>query len=215
MLIEPNSRMVMIGDSITDCGRTQPIGEGTNGGLGDGYVLFTEALIDSKYTKHQIRVTNMGISGNTSRDLLSRWQTDVIDLKPDWVTILIGINDIWRKFDRPKQKEIHVPIEEYKENVKSMIERTKEAGSKVVLMTPFYLEPNKEDAMRAMSDQYGQICIELAREYGLILVDLQSRFNEFMVNNYPAVLSPDRVHPNTVGHMMIANEFLKAVDYEW
>ena len=60
------------------------------------------------------RVVDMGISGNTTRDLQARWQTDVLDLKPDWLSIMIGANDVWRQFDSPRQTEKHILIDEYK-----------------------------------------------------------------------------------------------------
>jgi len=108
MKIEPKTKLLMIGDSITDVGRARPIGEGRNDELGKGYVSFVDALLNSVYPQAAIRVINMGISGNTVRDLKARWQTDVLNLKPDWLSIMIGINDVWRQFDSPKQTEHHV-----------------------------------------------------------------------------------------------------------
>ena len=66
------------------------------------------ALLSCMYPELGLRVINMGISGNQVRDLKDRWQTDVIDLKPDWVSVLIGINDVWRQFDSPYMPETHV-----------------------------------------------------------------------------------------------------------
>src|SRR5438046_2824066 len=99
MLLGKNSKLVMIGDSITDCGRNRPVGEGYSGALGNGYVSLVDALLGSVYFHHGIRVVNMGSSGETVRDLRRRWQSDVVDLKPNWVSIMIGINDVWRQFD--------------------------------------------------------------------------------------------------------------------
>lgn len=108
MNIPPNSKLVMIGDSITDCDRTRPIGEGLFGAQGKGYVSLVDGLLTARYPAHRIRVVNMGTSGHTVRDLQGRWQTDVLDLKPDWLSILIGINDVWRHFDTPLQSECQV-----------------------------------------------------------------------------------------------------------
>ena len=82
----------MIGDSITDCERARPVGEGLFDASGKGYVSFVDGLLQARYTDHGIRVVNMGLSGNTVRDLQGRWQSDVLDLQPDWVSICIGIN---------------------------------------------------------------------------------------------------------------------------
>src|SRR5687768_15255030 len=103
--IQANSKLVMIGDSITDAGRKQPIGEGRNEATGRGYVAQVETLLNTVYPQLAIRVVNVGTSGNTVRDLKNRWQTDVIDQKPDWLSVMIGINDVWRQFDSPVQKE--------------------------------------------------------------------------------------------------------------
>lgn len=84
MIIHPNSKLLMIGDSITDCGRTRPIGDiWPKNALGDGYVSFVAALLSARYPAHRIRVLNMGINGNTVMDLKARWQTDVLNPKPD------------------------------------------------------------------------------------------------------------------------------------
>jgi lysophospholipase L1-like esterase len=104
MKIEPGSKLVMIGDSITDAERARPVGEGLFSAQGRGYVSMVDALLGAVYPRHAIRVVNMGVSGNTVRDLKARWQTDVLDLKPDWLSILIGDNDVWRQFDTPWQR---------------------------------------------------------------------------------------------------------------
>src|SRR5688572_27600397 len=91
------SRWVAIGDSITDTGRARPVGE-SPGGLGTGYVLTLDALLGAWYPARRIRLFNVGTSGHTVRDLAERWQTDVVDLKPDWLSVMIGANDVWRQF---------------------------------------------------------------------------------------------------------------------
>ena len=111
-----------------------------------------------------IRVVNQGISGNTVRDLKARWKTDVMDLKPDWVSIMIGTNDVWRQFDLPREPETHVGIEEYEKTLGELVAETKAATKGLVLMTPFYIEPNRTDAMRATMDRYGAVVKALAGE---------------------------------------------------
>ena len=99
MKLSPRSRLVMIGDSVTDCDRARPVGEGEPEALGHGYVAEIAALLMAVYPARSIRVTNMGIGGNTVRDLAARWDTDVLALKSDWLSVMIGINDVWRHFD--------------------------------------------------------------------------------------------------------------------
>ena len=205
----------MIGDSITDAGRAQPIGEGLGETLGRGYVSLIDSLLGATYPDLGIRVVNMGTSGNNVRDLQRRWQTDVLDLKPDWLSVMIGANDVWRQFDLPWQPETHVLPDEYERTLDVLIAQTAPTVQGLVLMTPFYIEPNPADAMRARMDEYGAIVRRLSEKHGTFFVDTQAAFDEVLTAYYPATLGWDRVHPTQVGHMVIARAFLKAIDFVW
>jgi len=215
MKLDKNDKLVMIGDSITDAGRAQPVGEGLFDALGRGYVSLVDALLGSVYPALGGRVVNMGLGGNTVRDLAKRWQDDVLDLKPGWVSVMIGTNDVWRQFDSPRQTETHVGPEEYARTLDDLVARTLPGVKNMVLMTPFYLEPNWADAMRARMDEYGEIVKDLAAKHGTLLVDTQAAFDTVLKSYYPATLAWDRVHPNQVGHMVIARVFLNALDFAW
>ncbi len=215
MKLENNAKLVMIGDSITDAGRAQPVGEGLFEALGRGYVSLVDALLGSVYPELGVRVVNMGNGGNTVLDLQKRWQTDVLDLKPDWVSVMIGTNDVWRQFDSPGRTEIHVGPDEYARTLDELVARTRPSVKNMVLMTPFYLEPNRADAMRARMDEYGGIVKDLAAKRGTLLVDTQAAFDDVLQHYYPATLAWDRVHPSQTGHMVIARAFLNALDFAW
>ncbi|QGQ99450.1 GDSL family lipase [Paenibacillus psychroresistens] len=215
MKLQQNEKLVMIGDSITDCGRARPVGEGLFEAIGKGYVAQVEALISSTYPQRKIRVVNVGSGGNTVRDLEARWQTDVTDLKPDWLSIMIGINDVWRQYDTPYITESHVYIEEYTDKLNKLVEQSKKQVKGIILMTPFYLEPNPNDAMRATMDQYGQAVKAIAEAHGTLFVDIQAAFAPVLKEIYPATLGWDRVHPSQVGHMVITRAFLNAIDFSW
>ncbi|WP_426452435.1 SGNH/GDSL hydrolase family protein [Paenibacillus sp. S-38] len=215
MLFQPNERLVMIGDSITDVERKRPVGEGRNAGTGKGYVSFVEALLDSVYPELALRVTNMGISGNTVRDLDARWQTDVLDLNPDWVSIMIGINDVWRQFDQPRLKETHVLISEYEATLDKLVAVTLPEVKGIILMTPFYIEPNADDPMRAMMDRYGSVVKRIAAKYGCPCADTQAALEPVLRELYPGALAWDRVHPSSTGHMVLARAFLNTVGFQW
>lgn len=214
MLIAPHSRLVMIGDSITDSQRL-PDGEGLFEAIGRGYVADVDALLGTCYPAHAIRVTNMGVGGNTVRDLAARWQQDVIDRKPDWLSIMIGINDVWRQFDIPRQNERHVLPDVYASTLEQLVASTKPSLSGLVLMTPFYIEPNRDDAMRRQMDRYGAIVKEIAQRHNTLFVDTQAAFDALLEHSYPASLAWDRVHPNHIGHMAIARAFVDAIGFEW
>ena len=215
MMIQPGSKLVMIGDSITDMERSRPVGEGLSGAHGKGYVALIAGLLNAVYPQHRIRVVNMGISGNTARDLAKRWQSDVVDLKPDWVSIMIGINDVWRQFDCPLQTEMHVPLSEYENTLDRLVAETLPRVKGMVLMTPFFIEPLREDAMRRCMDRYGAAVKRIARRRKVILVDTQAAFDRVLRHCHSAALAWDRVHPNTAGHMILARAFLTAVGFKW
>lgn len=148
MIFENLDRIVFAGDSVTDMGSTNPVGEGLFEGLGKSYVRVIENMLVSWYPELNIRVTNSGISGNTSRDLLNRFERDVLALKPNWVSICIGINDVWRQFDCPAIPECAVQPAEYRENLEKMLTALQGTVKGIFLLTPYYMEPNREDPMR-------------------------------------------------------------------
>lgn len=215
MKLSPNTKLVMIGDSITDTGRARPVGEGLGEALGKGYVAQVDALLTAAYPDYRIRVVNMGISGNTVRDLANRWQSDVLNLEPDWLSIMIGTNDVWRQFDSPLRPEIAVQPEEYETTYRKILTDVRPQLKGLVLMTPFYIEPNRDDAMRARMDQYGAMVKKLAPEFDALFVDTQAAFDDLLKHVYPATIAWDRVHPSTTGHITLARSFLNAVGFEW
>jgi lysophospholipase L1-like esterase len=214
MLIQPGSKLVMIGDSITDCDRTRPVGEGVFDGLGKGYVNLVNSLLGACCPEQRIRVVNMGISGNTVRDLKARWQTDVMDQKTDWLSVMIGINDVWRQFDCPLQADWGVPLDEYERTLDELIALIRPSLKGLVMMTPYFIEPNQQDAMRATMDRYGAVVRQIAVKYDAIFVDTQAAFDKLLMHMHPAAVAWDRVHPNTTGHMLLAKAFLEAVGFQ-
>jgi len=214
MLLNNGDRIVFTGDSITDCERLRPIGEGFFQGVGNGFVRQVDNLLNAMYPDRNFWITNTGIGGETSRGMLARWQTDVLDLKPDWVNLMIGTNDVWRYFDQPAIRSYHVPKTEYRDNLSRMLEQTLPAVKGVFLMSPYYMEPNPKDPMRIMVDEYVQICREAAKEYGCLFADIQAAFDEYLKHRHPTYLSADRIHPGPVGSTIIAREFLKLIEVD-
>ena len=215
MKLEKGQKLLFIGDSITDCERARPVGEGLFGANGKGYVALVDALLQSFYPELGIRIVNMGIGGNTVRDLKARWQSDVVNQKPDWLSVMIGINDVWRQYDTPFIVDGHVYLDEYEATLRELIAATKPMVEGLVLMTPFYIESNAQDAMRRTMDEYGAVVKRIAGEHGLLCVDTQAAFNEVLRELYSATLAWDRVHPTQTGHMVLARAFLKAVGFDW
>ena len=208
-------RIVFAGDSVTDMGSEQPVGESFDENLGRSYVRIIDNMLSTWYPEILVRVTNSGISGNTSRDLLERYQRDVIDLNPDWVSICIGINDVWRQFDSPAMADTHVMPEEYEANLEKMILAVKDSVKGIFLMTPYYMETNAEDGMRKRMDEYGAVFRKLAVKYGCVFIDLQETFNHYFRFRHSTYIAWDRIHPSLVGATIIAREFLKHCGFDY
>lgn len=215
MNLPANSTLLFIGDSITDCGRS-PSGEASpwepQHGLGHGYVSMVYAWLGAARPDISIRVVNKGTSGHTVRDLAGRWDKDVVAERPDTLCVMIGINDVWRQFDTPKQRNLGVGPEEYRETLTKLIGAAAPHVKAIHLATPFFIEPNRKDPMRARMDEYGQIVRDLAAAHEASFVDIQGSFDHALAYIHPTSLAGDRIHPGPVGHMIIARAFLGAFD---
>ena len=209
------SRWVLIGDSITDAGRARPVGEGP-GGLGTGYVQTIDAMLQAWYPARRLRLMNVGTSGHTVRDLAARWQTDVTELRPDWLSVMIGANDVWRQFDRATQPERAVLPQEYEQTYDELLARTAPSlKGGLILITPFFLELRTNDPMRARMDEYGAIVKKLAARHGAVLVDSQAAFDAVLKDLPSAMINWDRVHLNHIGAAVLARAVLNAVGFQW
>lgn len=215
MIFENMDRIVFAGDSVTDMDSVKPVGEGLFDKLGKGYVRIIDNMLTAVYPEIKIRVTNSGVSGNTSRDLLERFERDVVDLKPDWVSICIGINDVWRQFDTPAMADAQVFPDEYESNVEQMITSVKGSVKGIFILSPYYMEPNREDAMRARMDEYVAICKKLAEKHGCIFVDFQQLYEDYCKVRHSTFIAWDRVHPNTVGATLMARAFLEQCGFDY
>ena len=208
-------RIVFFGDSVTDMGSVNPVGEGLFDNVGHSYVRIIENMLAVYYREIKIRVTNSGISGNTSRDLLARFDRDVVDLNPDWVSICIGINDVWRQFDSPAIPDCHVMPDEYAKNLETMILKVKDKVKGVFILTPYIMEPNSEGMMRSWMNEYVQICSDLAQKCGCIFVDFQKMYEDYCRIRHSSYIAWDRIHSNQIGATLMFREFLKKCDFDY
>ncbi len=215
MKISPRSTLVMIGDSITEWGREEPLSDAPDDLLGNGYVNDVNNLIGAGYPGHRLRIRNMGIGGNTVRDLEARWTKHVLDLKPDWVSVLIGINDVWGQFDLRLPPARQISSEEYEATLDRLLRETRPRLKGLILMTPYFVESDRNVPMRAMMDRFGGVARNLAVKHQAILVDTQAAIDRALRDLSPDDLASDRVHLNALGHMILARAFLQALDYSW
>ncbi len=214
MTLAREEKIVFIGDSITYCGRSYPVGEGVLGALGTGFVALFDARVKARRPELGLRVVNMGDKGHTTRDLIARWQRDVLDLSPDRVVLMVGANDVWRRFDRPTMPETHILESEYAANLETLIETTLPSVPRMVLVSPFFVEPSRLDPMRAAMDRYAGIMREAARRHGLVFVDAQAAIDRLLAHVHSVMICFDRVHPSTLGHEAVAAAIYEALEGE-
>jgi lysophospholipase L1-like esterase len=206
MLLRDGQRVVFIGDSITDCGRRDEYAP-----YGNGYMSLVRALVSARHPETLLDWTNVGISGDTVRNLAQRWDVDAIAARPDWLSVMIGINDVWRAFDgRPEDA---VPSGEYESTLRLLLRRAVEAtGCRLILADPYLIQPDRSDPWRAESDRYVAVMAALAAEFGAVHVATQAAFDQVMAVSEPLSWAADRVHPDLPGHAVIADAFLAALE---
>jgi lysophospholipase L1-like esterase len=213
MLFDQNDTLVTIGASLTDCERARPVGEGFwRDGLGNGYVSLVAAMLAAVHPEKHIRVLNTGIGGNTIQNLQNRWQTDVLDLQPDWVSVMIGANDANFEHYAPPTSKRRVPPDDYQRIYNDLIAQTLPTVKGMILLTPFFVETNKDDPMYMMTARYSAVVKAVAERHNLPFIDTQTLFDDLLQHVAIREVSLDRVHVNLIGHMVIARAFAKVID---
>ena len=206
--IQPHATVLFQGDSITDAGRSRENDED----LGRGYAAMVAAWFSARYPGHSVRFLNRGISGNRTGDLLARWQEDCLDLHPTWVSILIGINDTWRRYDAGDP----TPTDVFEANYRALLSMTADVvGSHIIILEPFLL-PIPPDRAAWREDLGPKIAVvrALAREFNTLFVPLDGLFAAAATQREMAFWLPDGVHPTPAGHALIAQAWLQAVGAE-
>ncbi|WP_117208052.1 SGNH/GDSL hydrolase family protein [Allorhizocola rhizosphaerae] len=207
MIFQAGQRVVFIGDSITDAGRTWG-----DPPFGNGYFNLVRSFVTARHPELGLTWSNHGVGGDTVRHLAARWDTDVIEARPDWLSVMIGINDVWRFFSDGREHE-GVPIKEYEDTYRSLLRRAVETTAcKLILADPYIIEPDSNDPQRAMTDQYCEVVARLAGEFGALHVPTQLAYDRVLAASKPTDWSDDRIHPNLPGHAVLADAFLKVID---
>jgi len=200
MKVKKGSKILVYGDSITDAGRSFQ----DRNDLGKGYCLYLQEALAGKAT-----VINRGVGGDRSIDLLKRYEKDVLAEKPDYIIILIGINDVWHQYALGKI----VTDEEFQTNMETLLEKIRQdLNIPVLLIEPFIIDIDPEKN-RFYQELYPRVLIlrRLASKFCHEYLTLEGRFREASVTKPPVYWSEDGVHPTAEGHKFIANEILKKI----
>ncbi len=208
-MIQAKDTVLFQGDSITDCGRAREA-NAVNGGLGGGYVTFIAARQLAARPADGLTFLNRGISGNRVVDLYARIKADAINLKPQLLSILIGVNDTWHEFGG--QNGVSVP--KYERVYRDFLTEVREALPKVrfVLCEPFVLNCGvvTRDWIIEM-DRRRVVTRKLAKEFKAVFVPFQTMFDKAVKEAPPACWASDGVHPTLAGHERMAQAWLDAV----
>ena len=203
-------KILLVGDSITDMSRDRNSGDQYPFAHGFGYPFIVNSKLCEKDVLNYTLI-NRGVSGNRIVDVYARVKSDIWNLNPDVMSILIGVNDVWHEIEHKNGVE----IDRFEKVYRMLIEDTKRAlpNVKMMLLEPFVL---KGSATTEKFDQflqvfeYAKVVKKLAEEYGLIFVPLQEEFDRQAEKVGAETLLFDGVHPTIAGSTLIANEWLKA-----
>ncbi|MGN7415744.1 SGNH/GDSL hydrolase family protein [Paenibacillus sp. SAF-068] len=199
------------GDSITDGGRSR--NDDPNHFLGHGYAYLISSKLGMELAGKHKTFYNRGISGDRASDLYARWNEDTISLKPDLISILIGVNDAWRTMNG----EPSGVTDRFGRAYRHLLEETREVmpDTGLVMMEPFILNTGataeKWEAWEESIGQYQKLAQGLAEEFGAVWVPLQQTFNDALEQADAAYWLWDGVHPTAAGHELIARQWLSVV----
>ena len=210
-MIKDDAVIVFQGDSITDADRNREIQDRVKDSqaLGRGYAFLAAAKLLSE--KPGLSIYNRGISGNRVTDMAQRWQVDALDLRPDLLSILIGVNDTWHgQHDSAR----HVPVDQYEAVYRQILDQTREAlpQATLVLCEPFVLRCGAvTEAWFPEFDERRAVVRKLAQDYKTIFVPFQEVFDQACQRAQAELWAGDGVHPTLAGHMRMAEAWLEKV----
>lgn len=205
--VKSGQKFVLIGDSITDCGRLAEFSP-----FGNGYVSMAVNLVTARYPERNIKWVNKGIGGNVVQSLVERWTADVIKEEPNWVSIAIGINNAMRDPRSNKSLEI---LNAFEGSYRQILNRTREeTAAEILMFETFYVAGDDQQERNLPAGTYNEIIRRLAMEYKATLVPVDAAFKRAVLKRPNYVWTTgDGVHPLPAGHALIAMTFLEALGW--
>lgn len=200
------------GDSITDSGRNkEDSGFNSSRNLGSGYPLLAGAALLNKYAELNLKIYNKGISGNKVFQLAERWDKDCLELKPDVLSILIGVNDIWHKLNGNYDGNVEI----YRRDYIALLERTLKAlpNVKLIICEPFAVKGVKavDDKWYPEFYDYQKAAKDIAKQFGAVFIPYQKIYDEAQKKAPGAYWTGDGVHPTLAGAQLMAKAWMKAI----
>lgn len=210
--LKKGSVIVFQGDSITDAGRKKDILEANDSGaLGKGYAANAAGEILVDHAELGLQFYNRGISGNKIPDLAARWHKDCIELKPDILSILIGINDIWHTIAFGAKYQ--ATIADYEEGYRQLIKDTlaAKADTRIVICEPFTTRDNFKSREGKTAADYAVVAKKIADDMKLTFVAFQAEFDKACKAAPGKFWLSDGIHPSTAGHALMSQVWRRAV----
>ncbi|HUX94222.1 MAG TPA: SGNH/GDSL hydrolase family protein [Bacteroidales bacterium] len=210
--LQKNNIILFQGDSITDAGRNKEDNSFNNARvLGSGYAMLTGAALLEKYASLDLKIYNMGISGNKVYQLAERWDKDCLDIKPDILSILIGVNDIWHKLNGQYEGTVGI----YKKDYIALLERTKRTlpNVKLVICEPFAVPGVKavDDKWYPEFYDYQKAAREIADKFSATFIPYQKIYDEAQKRAPGVYWTHDGVHASLAGAKLMAEAWLSAI----
>ena len=198
-------KILFQGDSITDANRNRA----NIHDLGQGYAKYAAPLIREAKPDIEFEFIDLGISGNRSDDILARTQTDIVDIDPDVVSMLIGINDVWHRHSHGRE----MTDEQFEANYRTVLERIrKETHAKILILCSFLLPSADKEDWRDEVERIAAIVRRLANEYADAYLPLDEKFAAALPTApTPMHYSDDGVHPNAAGAQFIGGLYCEAI----
>lgn len=196
------------GDSVTDCGRNRE--DITS--LSEGYPGKIAAIYNTLFPDADVKFVNKGVSGDRVHNLIMRYIEDIREIEPDFISILIGINDVWRRYDSNDP----TTVDSFKDHYEYLLKMIKKdfPNARIMLIEPFVLHslPDRESWHEDLDPKI-QVVRALARDYADYYLPMDGIFASLATNTYSLQeLAPDGVHPSDLGHAVIADAYLKALE---
>ena len=197
-------KILFQGDSVTEAGRDRS----QSSDMGFGYPKYASAMLEDAFPDIDFAFTNLGISGNRTEDLVARMQSDFIEIQPDIVSIMIGINDVWHHY---AFTNIYTSNEAFENNYVTLLEEIKQkTDAKIMIIQPFLISVPDKTELEAELAEKQEIVARLAEKYADVYLPMHDIFLADDAED-KTVYAADGVHPTEDGACLIAQKYLEAI----